>query len=455
MKALILFLLSFVAINTFADSIPRVHLVHINGINTTQDEACQNLIALQNSIVLNTNVIEWNLDYNPSNTKVIDLLRSMWIVMQQKSREQNIVSINDYVDNYMVVHHLHYPVDSPEYNALKSRMAPDYKAAFDKSAGDDFPAILKNFLEKFPPPEPSDYTGVQDTFLIVPHSQGNLYANALFETLISQYHLAATRIAIFGIASPADSNKGDSITREYAAVGVKNVTSYITSANDFVMGGLKVLYPSLLPPNIIIPYSSSNTLGHNLISTYLSDANAVKQITAMIGLNVGSLAFTLSNFYQDHKTKYYKFMVLQYKDENKGALMGPDGSLICSNGSCNNDFDYYIPQNYELEPGSQVNFAKFFMLPIKKFTPGTYTGLADNDPTGDLPQLSVSLADWFQKGDTHFYYDDQACSTFTAMGYMSFDISSPSQEGPWDQLKTYCPTYFAYDRFIMVKAEIK
>ncbi|MCC2645193.1 MAG: hypothetical protein K0R94_971 [Burkholderiales bacterium] len=211
------------------------------------------------------------------------MLSSFWDTMQQKANEQKIVTIDDYVNSYMEAHDLHYPVDSPEYNALKSQMLLAYESAFNAAAGDNFPAIIAQFIQSFPPPASNDYSKTEDFYLLIPHSQGNLYANDLWVALTSKYNMASARVAVFGIASPANSNKGDWIAKALIQTGLKNITSYITSANDFVIGGLNVLYP-LLPSNINIPFSSTNPLGHNLISTYLADVNSLKQISTMIDM---------------------------------------------------------------------------------------------------------------------------------------------------------------------------
>jgi len=76
------------------------------------------------------------------------------------------------------------------------------------------------------------------TVLLVPHSQGNLYANSAYAELTSgEYPLPPGSLGIMGVASPASyvANKGN----------------YQTSNNDLVIESLRGLYPMTLLPKFM------------------------------------------------------------------------------------------------------------------------------------------------------------------------------------------------------------
>jgi hypothetical protein len=407
--------------------------VHINGIDTSRDEAKQNLDELQKDVPINSDMTEWDLDYNPTNTGFVNMLSSLWDTMQQKSKERQVIGINDYVNSYMEAHDLHYKPDSPEYNALKSQMLPAYESAFATAAGDNFPVLMTNFIQSFPPPTPNDYSKTEDFFLLIPHSQGNLYANDLWVALTSKYNMTPARVAIFGIASPANSNKGDWIAKALIQAGLKNITSYITSANDFVIGGLNVLYP-LLPPNINIPFSSTNPLGHQLISTYLADANSLKQISTMIDMEAYYFLANISNNLYKFQQKYYKFTVQQQVTQTTAAVYkvfpGGDGAIICINGYCNESFDYYIPQNYTQE--SSVN--KIFLFPTTNVELGAAYGTQASNIGNSDSQLIMNFADYVTTYSVQLA--NNKCDWEPPISGTSVDAYLIA---PWNELQLYCP----------------
>jgi hypothetical protein len=256
-------------------------------------------------------------------------------------------------------------------------------------------------------------------------------------------------IAIYGIASPANSNQGDWIARDVYP-DVTNITSYTTSAHDFVIGGLNVLYP-LLPSNINIPYSITDPLGHNLISIYLSDPDSLEQISAMIDLEAFWLIYNagVSIPYVPSPT-YYKLAVVQKLKVTSGGLIGPDGSFLCNSGYCNRDFNYYILQDHPKQTGIKY-YEKIFLLPTIKFKPGTYVAAATSEPQGY--QLVVFFAEGeHETRTTQFNSSTNTCypsRPSTVDPYMFADL-----ETPWYLLQQYCAQYFEYGMFISSEAEI-
>ncbi|GLS05214.1 hypothetical protein GCM10007860_23640 [Chitiniphilus shinanonensis] len=93
--------------------------------------------------------------------------------------------------------------------------------------------------------------------LLVPHSQGNLFANRMYTLLTDSGALQPQDLRIHGAASPADRVLGGG--------------SYLTSRNDVVIASLDILR-KVLPHNIEIPRTQSDLLGHGFKEVYLNPA---------------------------------------------------------------------------------------------------------------------------------------------------------------------------------------
>lgn len=94
--------------------------------------------------------------------------------------------------------------------------------------------------------------------LLVPHSQGNLYANSAYAALTSGADaIPSGSIKIFGIASPASNMAGNS--------------DYITSTNDLVINGLRAASGlSVLPANFTVSITTADLSGHGMTEVYLN-----------------------------------------------------------------------------------------------------------------------------------------------------------------------------------------
>lgn len=96
--------------------------------------------------------------------------------------------------------------------------------------------------------------------MAVAHSQGNLYANAIYGRLQSvnsgRYNLSAFGIA--GAASPAN----------FVATG----DGYVTSDGDHVIDALRILAPAVLPSNdsSVPTFTTADVLGHNFKNIYIN-----------------------------------------------------------------------------------------------------------------------------------------------------------------------------------------
>lgn len=95
-----------------------------------------------------------------------------------------------------------------------------------------------------------------ENILLVPHSQGGLYANSVYARLISgTVPRESDKVGIYAIATPAS----------YVAGG----GGYLTSHKDLVIWGLDVIR-DVLDSNQPVSFSLSDFLGHNLRKIYLN-----------------------------------------------------------------------------------------------------------------------------------------------------------------------------------------
>ena len=102
--------------------------------------------------------------------------------------------------------------------------------------------------------------------LIVPHSQGTLYANLVHDRLIAAgpQQVEAGSVGIMAVAAPASNVRGTGST-------------YVTSSNDRVISGVRFVFNNTLPATYTIPVIDS--LGHNFIGVYLNPQQPFSRAT--------------------------------------------------------------------------------------------------------------------------------------------------------------------------------
>jgi len=114
--------------------------------------------------------------------------------------------------------------------------------------------------------------------VFVPHSQGNLYANLVYDKLIAEGVKPKKSLGVVGIAVPYSS--------------VRSGNTYITSGNDFVIDMTRIV-GSILGPNITIPYQPLvDVLGHNLINIYLANSTVKSMLISRMTSEFGALKTT-------------------------------------------------------------------------------------------------------------------------------------------------------------------
>jgi len=107
-----------------------------------------------------------------------------------------------------------------------------------------------------------------DALLMVPHSQGALYANAAYEVLRQgEDAISAQSIKIMAIAAAASSIAGEG--------------EHVTSSNDDVINPLRATLGAV-DHNITIPKSFIDPMGHSMVDTYLGSASGSSAVKSKI-----------------------------------------------------------------------------------------------------------------------------------------------------------------------------
>lgn len=243
-------------------------IAYINGVNTTKEEARRNNRLLKEAVGTSHNgeQVEVMLAYNQTRGLLDDVVD----VLRQKSREYPGVSsdlifkalVNGTVSSLL-------PESLKEYvanfhiNKIKESRLVSYS---DDDLKDIVSAIRAKVTEN-------------RKILLVPHSQGNIYANAAFAELISGNNaVPVSAIKILGIASPAAYVAGNG--------------DYITSSNDLVISGLRASGFSVLDANFTIGVSTDDILGHSLKDIYLNvDYEGRAEVLRKIYAAMDSLSF--------------------------------------------------------------------------------------------------------------------------------------------------------------------
>lgn len=104
--------------------------------------------------------------------------------------------------------------------------------------------------------------------ILIPHSQGNFYANASLNLLLASNEVYRKQLYSIGIATPSN-------------ILLPNA-SYFTSSNDLVINAIRIAGMPTLKANVKIPFQLSNYQGHSF-KFYLSDPNLKTQLIQKIG----------------------------------------------------------------------------------------------------------------------------------------------------------------------------
>ena len=150
--------------------------------------------------------------------------------------------------------------------------------------------------------------------ILIGHSQGNFYTNALFEETISTYqysdgYLASDYplVSLAAIATPT-SSIGGSLGEEY-----KEIISHLTLDEDWVIRAVRILFGSL--PSNYSAESLFDSTGHGLIDAYLRNNAVANAISAKIEASI--LNQTPFPLFEQHPVNSYAFSHIGYSTINK------------------------------------------------------------------------------------------------------------------------------------------
>ncbi|UXY15499.1 hypothetical protein N8I74_00340 [Chitiniphilus purpureus] len=263
-----------VSINSWAelnscDQIPVT--IHINGINTSRADAEESQRMLK--VILEEKLghpVKSDLAYNQTHGFFADIAQTFYQLNQQNPDEapEKIAQALLYGE-------------APA--GLEPRLAEAaqryYRAQYERAmlaqlTLDEESEILRDIRQA---------TSNDDKVLLVPHSQGNLFANRVYALLTQNGVPDSGQVRIFGVASPADRVLGNG--------------SYLTSSKDLVIGGLDLLR-NVLPSNIVVP--AGDTLGHGFKETYLNpELNGREAVVAGLLTTIEKMNTSTNPFYAD------------------------------------------------------------------------------------------------------------------------------------------------------------
>jgi hypothetical protein len=380
-------------------SLPKLYALHINGMDTTFEEASENLkhLKTKSKLTSTNDYLNWGVVYNPTRSEgrapgtykwAWNLSRNVWDVLFQKFIQEPAaqVSLDVYSQFYLYIAKLFYAVDSNEYALIKSYLQEAYGRFLINSGGSNSESILANFHQQVPaqfkavvnllrPANSqlsSDYYLNPHAVLLIPHSQGSLYANWLIAYLTQVENFNPKHIAAVAIATPAEDNRGDwpvsdeNEVAEELKTALLPVDSYLTSCDDMVIGTLtKVITSGVVYYNELINYFAGlkvlpvlacnnrmatlpatwSNLGHNLISYYLADNQLSSQIAKLLNYN----AYIL-NWYQfrdwlsvmvankanqaPESFEATSSLIVGFTRDTSQLVLNSAGMVICANDQC-------------------------------------------------------------------------------------------------------------------------
>lgn len=271
MKKLI-FLMLCSLINT-SEATPNsviMYQYYINGINTTRQEGIKNTAMLNKNLnslnYVNGNLITNNIAllYNEKPSPIeLGVFKQIMDSILQKASEKYNFELEDIMNSVMEVYGFIYPKDSEEYISL-SNSVKEYLDSLKDVSGFNFDKILEDFENQ------SGITSLKEAsnkyFVIIGHSQGNLYANELVFNSRSQ--IPPENFALLQIATPASSVNGfDWNPKDPYSMGPSGAKN-VTSMHDIIRKT-----PNSLPAGNYQEYiDPEDTICHSLSLTYLTDS---------------------------------------------------------------------------------------------------------------------------------------------------------------------------------------
>ena len=403
-KKFIIFLVVYLSVNlSFASpvtALSKLYLLHINGLNTTQNKALLNVNQLQSTANTSSAMTVWNLVYNPTQTDSewdwVASMKGYFDICVQKWFENNILpTLDEFTEQAMNAQNLDYPIGSPEFYQFESSLVTQFQDLVLDHGGKNMETVLDNFHNAVPAQYASvlnllsnngqtNYADSIDYVILLPHSQGNIYANNLYTYVTQTENFNSLHISIFGFASPAKTELGELFCNA-------STPNYVTSTNDGIIALAKSWTPgSVLPTNITIPKTETDTSGHGLIEIYLSDQNSIASMNSFLDITSHNCFTNLHQLESigtlpEQQNWSYKF-VYDKSSNNIMQLGGKSGKQICELSL--NHLGSWVCE------GSLNNSNIFDIWPNSLSTDGN----------GNIYMVGIDLYDWNTKYAITFKY---------------------------------------------------
>lgn len=221
-------------------------IVHINGINTDRAEAEANKLKLSSAVgnTHNNKRLKYVLAYNPTEGFLSDLAD----VIEAKHNEYPEVTEAEMIRFYLLA-------KNQEVNQTDLDIETVTNFYVDQIESKGYVNLNDNDLESVLA-EINGAVTKDENILLVPHSQGGLYANSVYARLLSGSNSrGANKVGIYAVATPAS----------YVAGG----GGYLTSHKDLVIWGLSLIRP-VLESNQPVSFTFGDFLGHGFREVYLN-----------------------------------------------------------------------------------------------------------------------------------------------------------------------------------------
>lgn len=264
MKYIILFfLLSNLAYANCIDSVDNTNVYYVNGMFTNQKSYNKNMAELQKFVSNNLNGGDIDIDisssgsWNPSEP----FLQQFKQVALHKFTELNI---NQEIRNNIAKTFSGFnvarssPQSAQETTDVMSAILEEIKGTYYQD---------KTFQHAY-----QSVTSLLDDcnrVVLIGHSQGNFYTNALLDALYTDYRYPDgstlddyRMLGYFGFALPTTSVGG------YTGTQYPHLMGFVTNDNDIVMAAVRYTIGAL-PSNYNNDFSLSDFTGHSLIVSYL------------------------------------------------------------------------------------------------------------------------------------------------------------------------------------------
>jgi hypothetical protein len=221
-------------------------VIHINGINTDRGDARENKKSLKEQVgnTHNNKRLKYVLAYNPTKGFLSDLAD----VIEAKHNEYPEVTEAEMIRFYLLAKNEEVNQTDLDIETVTKFYVDQIESKGYVNLDDsDFESILT---------EINGAVAKDENILLLPHSQGGLYANSVYARLLSgSDSRGADNVSIYAVATAASFVAGEG--------------RYLTSHKDLVIWGLSLIRP-VLESNHPVSFTFGDFLGHGFREIYLN-----------------------------------------------------------------------------------------------------------------------------------------------------------------------------------------